>query len=141
MATKFIEPNEQHFLKAVAWDALYTACHLEDSPSFRNLKSIMERTLVETGERLSYPGTWSVSMKKFENEKMYHCRACGTAHAKEAWEPMWVPSKDLAKEELGRTFYVCPHCGVLMDIHVANVVDEPVQEADAPEPKSPPKKK
>ena len=80
--------------------------------------------------------TRRLEMKKFDNEKRYRCGACGTATPKEDWEAIILP--DLSE----RTMYVCPHCGSVVDISITNVMPcPPVQEADAPEPKSAPKKK
>ena len=67
-------------------------------------------------------------MKKFKNEKLYHCRACGIATEKEKWL------------RFEKQVHICPHCGALVDVSVANEITEPVQEADAPEPKSKAKK-
>ena len=74
-------------------------------------------------------------MKQFDNAILYHCRACGVANPKEEWQLVNLPHI--------RLLHICPNCGVLMDLSVANVVDDPpVQEPDAPEPAKPtPKKK
>ncbi len=61
-----IKPNEKHIIKAVAWDALWSACDLQEQmtmeghakESAKNLKKIMNEILNRTGETLSDPETW-----------------------------------------------------------------------------------
>lgn len=138
MAHKHVEFNEQHFIKACAWDALYVACDLGADPAFMRLKLIMNQTLEQTGEHLSKPKFWSVNMDKFENEKRYLCRACGTAQLKEDWKLM---ERIEPNEKEHIAIHRCPHCGVLADLSVSNVMERPVQEPDTPEPKPTSKKK
>ena len=55
--------------------------------------------------------------RKFENETLFYCRACCKASDKELWERMWM--------ENAHDMRMCPECGGIYDVSVANVVDEP----------------
>ncbi len=60
-----IKPNEEHVIKAVAWDALKAACDIEvvagdeiRSKIYQKLGELMGALLNDTAEKLSDPNTW-----------------------------------------------------------------------------------
>jgi len=135
-----IQPNETHMLKATAWDALYAAATIKFANE-RNHKptevliALMDSLLKQTGETLADKNIWMRwgKMRKFDNEKLYYCHACGRASDKEGFDRVKVGGVS--------NVVICPECGSIFKLDVHNVVREPVQEADAPEPEKPEKKK
>ena len=119
------QPNETHMLKAVAWDALYAGLKIENQKITKNLILIMDKLLEQTGETLADKNTWMRwgKMRKFDNDDLYLCHACNKASAKELFKPV---------EALGMAnVAICPECGVVLVLDVANIVARSMQEADA----------
>lgn len=129
-----IVPNETHFLKAAAWDALYAALSFEKAEKgedsvAQEVKHFMDSTLTLTGNKLSQTETWKemTMPRKFDHDSLYRCNACGQATPKDEWKPV----TSVGKEKLA--LHLCPRCGSLIDVAVANVIDsEPTQEPDGP---------
>jgi len=141
-----ITPDEKHFLKAAAWDALYASLQVHElaGPEGEHgmagrLMGSMDKILENTGARLASSKTWEeMNMpRRFDHDELYRCEACGHATSK----GRWIPIHDIGKEKA--TFWVCPWCGSLVDVRVPNVTEdepEPTQEPDGPKETSPPSK-
>jgi len=115
---KFVEPNDGHVLKAIAWDALYAGLYAEgNTASLDMLDSVLEKV----GTKLSNPMTWENDMaSKYESKDRYYCRACRHAEPKGDWKLIKLANAP---------FWICPYCGAIVDVSIANVMPE-----DEPEP-------
>jgi hypothetical protein len=69
----------------------------------------------------------------FENDTMYYCRACGNARQKALYQRV----KKLKPLDVR----ICPHCGVLFVLAVANVVTDFYDEPEEPKEEKDPKEK
>lgn len=63
--------------------------------------------------------------KKRDYGQYYKCGACEVAGLKEEWER--VPAGFLG----GKDVRICPHCGALIVIDVANIVDDEPEAEEA----------
>ncbi len=52
---------------------------------------------------------------KFEHELFFKCGACGHLNQKEKWER--------ARMDIGPPVFICPACGCLIVLSIANEID------------------
>ena len=136
MSSHQITPNEEHVIKAMAWDAMRAALDIEGGEYMGGqINTLMDSILERVGDTVSKSKTWELGMaKKFKNDDYYKCIACGTATPKGDW--LSFPLANAPIE-----FSKCSHCGGIFDLSIGNEiepVEEPTQEPDAPEPEPKP---